>query len=189
MTKKSTSEKIITASLELLKQQGDRGVTMRKVAQLTGLSLSNVQYYFKTKDDLLKAMADRYFADCLDTLRLKKPLSSQEELLPALTDLCKEFLSHGHEISEMCRVFREYWAIATRNEAIEAYLEKYYCEMFSLLCEKLEPVSAGPESLSKAVVILIPYIEGYSITAKAMGRSLEQVSDTMAGLVASALKD
>ncbi|GAL09454.1 hypothetical protein JCM19233_420 [Vibrio astriarenae] len=65
MSKKSAKiEKVLDISIELLRQEGDYGVSMRKVATLAEMSLSNVQYYFKTKDDLLKAMADRYFQQC-----------------------------------------------------------------------------------------------------------------------------
>ena len=73
-----------------MKTEGDHGVTMRKVASSANMSLSNVQYYFKTKDVLLKALADRYFQACLEEIREMPPVESLET---DLENLLSDFLS------------------------------------------------------------------------------------------------
>lgn len=55
---------ILDRALDMLKETGDSGLTMRKLAERAGMRLSNVQYYFKSRDHVLKAMATRYFEDC-----------------------------------------------------------------------------------------------------------------------------
>ncbi|WP_070969650.1 TetR/AcrR family transcriptional regulator [Vibrio sonorensis] len=176
MAKKSKKvDMILDVAIELLRSEGDYGVTMRKVASIADMSLSNVQYYFKTKDELLKAMADRYFQQCLEEVASYPILDKQEDLKPLLA----RFLSHGHELSDMCRIFREYWAISTRNETVDDYLREYYCSMVALTQDKLRPLAACETSLSKAVSVLIPFVEGYTISAKSLSHDLQSMIATL----------
>ena len=177
--KKAKTEKILDVSIELLKSEGDFGITMRKVATLADMSLSNVQYYFKNKDALLIAMADRYFQQCLDEISSQPELAEQQDLKP----LVHAFLVHGLEISDMCRIFREYWALSTRNEAIEGYLSKYYQTLAGILSDKLKHLAVDESSLGKAVSIFIPYVEGYSITAKSLPQDFEVMSAVLSDVM------
>lgn len=144
---------------------------MRKVANLSEMSLSNVQYYFKTKNDLLIAVADRYFAKGLTEMREMAVVKTEDEL----TDFVRAFLQHGLEISEMCRIFREYWAISTRNQAIKEYLDSYYQSYFSVVSEKLSPLTRSESNLSNAVAIFLSTTEGYSVTAPSIPVDYETV--------------
>ncbi|MCV6612039.1 MAG: TetR/AcrR family transcriptional regulator [Amphritea sp.] len=187
MKKIKKSEVIVDCALELLKEEGDHGLTMRQVAQRCGMSLSNAQYYFKSKDDLLKAMADRYFNLCLTDVQGQSRITSVESLNAELSTLLYQYLKHGLEVSEMCRIFREYWAIATRNEAIEEYLVNYYRNLTDALADKLEPVASGPEALNRAVSIIIPYVEGYTITARSLPMDIDEVNAMLTTAVESVL--
>ncbi len=180
MSKKNAKiERILDISIELLRQEGDFGVSMRKVATLTEMSLSNVQYYFKTKDELLKVMADRYFQQCLDELAEQPKLSDASEL--------KHFifaqLSHVYQVSDMCRIFREYWAISTRNAAIDVYLIAYYRTMASSLNKIFKPLAKDDASIERAVSVFIPFVEGYSITARALPVELDSVTESLSSIV------
>lgn len=188
MKKINKAEKIVDCALMLLKTAGDHGVTMRQVAQRSDMSLSNVQYYFKNKDELLKAMADRYFGLCIQDIQDQVGLTEQGDIEAELSAMLLEYLKHGLEISEMCRIFREYWAIATRNEAIDHYLTDYYKRMIEALSQKLEPAAASPESLTHAVSLIIPYVEGYTITSRALPVDIEQANRMLVTLVMSVLR-
>ncbi|KZX75119.1 transcriptional regulator [Oleiphilus sp. HI0009] len=173
------TEKIIDLALEMLKNQGSFGVTMRQVASHADMSLSNVQYYFKNRDELLKAMADRYFEQCLDELRSINTLKDRNSLEEKLSPLISAFLSQGVHLSDMCRIFREYWAISSRNDAIKKYILEYYKEMASILMAKLLPVAHSEKSAAETVSLIIPYIEGYSITGMAMPEGIERMTELM----------
>lgn len=189
MKRSGKAEKIIDVALSLLKNEGDYGVTMRQVAVKAEMSLSNVQYYFKQKDDLLKAMADRYFNACLQEMSAMRPLTNPESIHSDLTELLKSFLSHGLQVSEMCRIFREYWAISTRNSAIDAHIKQYYREMVTILSELLRPVSNSDKGLSLAVSIIIPYVEGYSVTALSMPEDIDSITEQLAGVITALLTE
>ncbi|HAS6346868.1 TPA: TetR family transcriptional regulator [Vibrio vulnificus] len=180
MRKKNAKiEKILDISIALLRQEGDFGVSMRKVATLAEMSLSNVQYYFKTKDELLKAMADRYFQQCLDELAEHPQLSDASELKHFISAQ----LSHVYQVSDMCRIFREYWAISTRNAAIDAYLIAYYRTMASSLNKIFKPLAKDDASIERAVSVFIPFVEGYSITARALPVELDSVTESLSSIV------
>ncbi len=189
MKKNSKPEQVLDVAFELLKSSGDHGVTMRQVASTAGMSLSNVQYYYKTKDELLKALADRYFNACLEELRAIKPANSHETLDADLEDFLALVLQHGIEVTEMCCIFREYWAISTRNEEISNHINDYYKEMVTILSDMFRPVAKSEAGLAKAVSVIVPYVEGYSITARAMPNDIQTVTQTMKGVVLRLLKE
>ncbi len=187
MKKNTKTEKVLDVAFELLKSAGDHGVTMRQVASTAGMSLSNVQYYYKTKDELLKALADRYFNTCLEELKSVKPVESRATLEEDLERLLVLFLQHGIEVTEMCCVFREYWAISTRNEEISNHIDQYYKEMVKILSDKLSPAAKSEEGLTKAVSFFIPYVEGYSITANAMPNNIQSITESLIVIISDLL--
>lgn len=183
MKKSEKSERILDVALTLLKNEGDYGVTMRRVAAGANMTLSNVQYYFKNKDNLLVALADRYFQSCLAEMREMPKLTSHDTLTEDLKSLVKSFLCHGLELTEMCRIFREYWAISTRNEAIEQYLKAYYQSSAQVLSAIFSPVAATSENATKAIALFVPYVEGYSITATSLTTDFEDDVKEMSDLL------
>ena len=54
-----TRQRIVDAALELFRQNGYDGTTMRAVAQQAGVSLGNAYYYFASKDDLVLGFYDQ----------------------------------------------------------------------------------------------------------------------------------
>ncbi|WP_440054107.1 TetR/AcrR family transcriptional regulator [Pseudoalteromonas sp. T1lg65] len=176
MNKNKKVEKIIDTALALLKSVGDQGLSMRQVAANSDMSLSNVQYYFKTKDQLLKAMAERYFQHCLHDLRAMPPLQSQQTIETELHAMLTEFLSHRQAVSEICSMFREYWAIATRSEVIADYLKQYYLQVAEVLSEKLRPVANSEQGVNCVITFLIPFLEGYAVTIKALPETPEKTA-------------
>lgn len=183
------AEKVLDVALELLQKEGDYGVTMRQVASNAEMSLSNVQYYFKNKNELLKAVADRYFNACLNDMRAMTVINSSETAEQDIREFLRHSLCHGLEVSEMCRIFREYWAISTRNEVIDEHIKSYYREMSVIMSNLFLPAAKSKEGLSKAVSVVIPFIEGYSITALAMPEDIESTTSSILFLVIKLLNE
>ncbi|MGW8959333.1 TetR/AcrR family transcriptional regulator [Paenibacillus sp. NPDC055715] len=46
-----TREKILEVTGKLLKSKGIKGITTRKIAELTGFNAASVNYYFGSKDN------------------------------------------------------------------------------------------------------------------------------------------
>ena len=165
----SPKEKLILdCALKLLIETGDVGLTMRKLSDCAGMRLSNVQYYFKSRDDVLKAMVGQYFEEC--TANLRKLTQNSEAKTPRekLQFLALEGLSHGHEISDMCRAFREIWAISSRNEVIDRCLMEYYRNFSNLMVDFAFSSKLDDGSRERLRTLLPAFFEGYSITGRAL---------------------
>ena len=77
-------------------------------------------------------------------------------------------LDHVDHISDMCRIFREIWALSTRNEGIHSQLVRYYEVTLNKLTELLIPLADNREAAVTMACLLMPYFEGYSITFMAL---------------------
>ena len=62
----NTLKQILAASNEIFINEGYAGLTIRKVAKKTGLSVGNVNYYFSAKHDLIVATLEEALADYVE---------------------------------------------------------------------------------------------------------------------------
>lgn len=181
-------EHILKCAMVILKESGDQGLSMRKVADTAGMSLSNVQYYFKTKELLLSALLKAFLLDytksmqAISFIEQEDPKKRLEELLfYILDDIEKE---------ECAVVFKEIWAIAGRNVEVKKAVDKYYQDLHRMLFDVLEkaaPEKCNEQQVNSAVAILLPFIEGYCITHSNLRVSSEKISEKLAEILYSLL--
>lgn len=181
-------QQILNHGLTLLRDHGDHGLTMRQVAVNAGMSLSNVQYYFRTKNDLLKGMVDYYFQKCENEFDAKMDSSESDDVRKNIYKLISINLFHGEALTEMCKIFREFWAIATRNKEINDHLLSYYSRYAERLSEEIELLSVDPDFIPQAIGLLLPYFEGYSITAKSLPLNADKVANMLTDITMSVLE-
>ncbi|MEM6279270.1 MAG: TetR/AcrR family transcriptional regulator [Verrucomicrobiota bacterium] len=176
----TTQENILAAALSILKEFGTEGLTMRKVAAEASMSLGNLQYHFKDRTFLLAGLADHYFSECsalLDDYEHSPPGGTSDEKLTTLLSL---LLEHVDPISDMCRIFREMWTLAARDEEMQARLVQYYQTFYGKLTHLLSPIAGSEEAAEWMAHLIVPYLEGYSITFAALPRGK---AETVAMLV------
>jgi AcrR family transcriptional regulator len=58
-----TRDAIVDAALELFRENGFDGTTMRAIAERAGVSVGNAYYYFSSKDELVQGFYDQLVAD------------------------------------------------------------------------------------------------------------------------------
>ena len=92
------------------------------------------------------------------------------------------------DIQDWCEVFREIWAISCRSEKVLSSLETYYKKCGAEL--ELLLISLGfSEQKSKVVVsLLIPFIEGFSITSNALPLPKTEVINLIINLLVDEIK-
>ena len=178
---------ILGAALELLKEVGAEGLSMRKVATGAGMSLGNLQYHYKNRTALLNALATFYFDECSRLLvdYRHRPASGSPE--QKLEQFVLFLLKQTDGISDMCRVFREIWSVATRDQAISDSLTAYYATLLQQVAETLETAGFSKTDSQKIASLLLPFVEGYSITADALPVSNRQLADMLTRSVSSIL--
>lgn len=159
------SELIYLNAIEILKESGDQGLSMRKLAERTNMSLSNLQYYFKTKDVLLAAMLDDFLARCSQQTDefLETVVGSTREKLKAFL----MFWLNNDEWMEWCTIFKELWAISQRNNAVKTSLNQYYFSYYDYLVQMIAGIArddCDKSRIDAAASILISCSEGYFVT-------------------------
>ena len=164
----STTEKglgrahdILHAARGLLAIQGYAGLSMRKVAAETGMSLSNVQHYYQSKDALLEALLlytmdlfqtkmDAISAAMTSATRIDKFLSTCDMFLEEISDP----VTHA--------IFFELWALASRNDFASRLMDKMLGRerkaIFNLICG-LNPAISNEQYMQRAILI-VAQIEG-----------------------------
>lgn len=144
---------------------------MRKVAGEADMSLGNLQYHFKDKASLMSGLAEHYFGECtslLDGYKHTPPKGSAEEQLHQFISMLLDHVDHADGISDMCRIFREMWALSARNSEIHRQLVDYYRVMFDKLKSLFLLISRSEESATQMSSLILPYLEGYSIACEAL---------------------
>jgi AcrR family transcriptional regulator len=183
-------EHLLNCAMNILKELGDQGLTMRKVAEAAGMRLSNVQYYFKTKELLLGALLEGFllaYAESMELLSLPKQDNSEKKLKSLALHILNDV-----ESSECAVIFKEIWAISERNGVVKKAIDEYYQKLYAMLFEALK--QAGPENCQKqqldnAVVILLPFIEGYCITSSSINVSTKKLSEQLGVILYNLLSE
>lgn len=175
------TDAIIKTTIAVLAQDGAGGLSMRGIADETGISLGNLQYYYKDRDALLIATTQYYFKQCeqevaalLGKIIKSKPVPAEKIIRQLLGRVLME------EANEHCAMFREIWALAVRNKALEQAVHEYYRNYCNWLAGALSSLSSRPERI---VGLLVPYVEGYSIMGKSLSMKKNGVIDMLVELL------
>jgi AcrR family transcriptional regulator len=164
----STTEKglgraldILHAARALLAAEGYAGLSMRRVAADVGISLSNVQHYYKSRDALLEALLlytmdlfqkkmDGIAAVMTGASPIDRFLSTCDMFLEEITDP----VTHA--------IFFELWALASRNAFASGLMDKMLARerktIFNMI-RGLNPAIDDQEYMQRAV-LMVAQIEG-----------------------------
>lgn len=152
---------ILHAARLLLAADGYAGLSMRRVAAEVGISLSNVQHYYQSKDALLEALllytmelfqakVDSISAAMTSASPIDRFLSTCDMFLEELTDP----VTHA--------IFFELWALASRNEFASRLMDKMLArerKAIYKLIHGLNPLIGDEEYMQRAV-LMVAQIEG-----------------------------
>ena len=89
----------------------------------------------------------------------------------------------------MCRAFREIWAISSRNDIIGQCLMDYYRRFADVLADHAFGDELDTADRQKVKALLVPYFEGYSVTARSLTLENHVVVDMVTDIVLSLTKD
>ncbi|MDB5934968.1 MAG: TetR family transcriptional regulator [Massilia sp.] len=152
---------ILRAARALLAADGYAGLSMRRVAAEVGISLSNVQHYYQSKESLVEALLlytmdvfqakmDGISAEMVSASRSEQFLSTVDMFLDEITDP----VTHA--------IFFEIWALASRNAFASALMERMLRrerKAIYLLIRGLNPEIPDSEYMQRAV-LMVAQMEG-----------------------------
>jgi AcrR family transcriptional regulator len=155
------AHEILHAARGLLAAEGYAGLSMRRVAAAVGMSLSNVQHYYQSKDALLEALllyTMAVFQSKMDGISAAMPSSSRSERFLSTIDM---FLD---EITDPVThaIFFEIWALASRNAfasgLMDTMLGRERKAIYKLI-HGLNPLISDEETMRRAI-LMVAQIEG-----------------------------
>ncbi len=114
-------EKILSATREMLIHEGAEALTMRRVAAKLGMTLSNLQHYFSTKEDLINALVDAQYESYLESLKeiLTSDMTPQKKL-----GAVAQAISDDYQTDEGSILVWELWAFTGRNAYVAEAVNK-----------------------------------------------------------------
>ncbi|MCP3058823.1 TetR/AcrR family transcriptional regulator [Myxococcus sp. K38C18041901] len=156
-------ERILDAAMEVLVEEGYAGLALRGVAQRAGLSLGNLQYYFPTKQDVVRALLSRYLEAAIRHVRERMDGAGahpDQRLRHALDAILEDQESPRH-----FQLFAELWALAARDPMVAEALGVFYAGYREGLVELLQPLTPAltPARRERRAALLMAFFEGLSL--------------------------
>ncbi|RKG93643.1 TetR/AcrR family transcriptional regulator [Corallococcus terminator] len=154
---------ILDAAMDVLVQDGYAGLSLRGVAQRAGVSLGNLQYYFPTKQDVVRALLARYLEQALQRVHARVEGGGGEpaQRLRHAVDAVLE----DQDSPQACQFFAELWALAARDAMVADALAVFYAgyragvvELLRQLCPDLTPARR-----ERRAALLVAFFEGLSL--------------------------
>ncbi len=163
------TEEILAATRQMLIEEGAEAVTMRRVAAKLGMSLSNLQHYFSTKEDLINALVDAQYESYAQGLE-ERVHSGQtpEEQLSAFA----QYISDDYQTDEGSILVWELWAFTGRNAYVADAVNRAHESERRLIRKIIKQISPGlPKSqLDAKATAITSMFEGVGLFV-APGRS------------------
>lgn len=148
---------ILDAAAELVAEQGVSGLSMRRVATAAEISLAQVQYYFRTKADLVGAVFDRAGEQFLTTLA---PTLAGEPSLHRLRSIVWQWLPLDVARERRARIWLAYAAVAVTDTklaeasaGLDAQLRDWFTEQLNAL-HRVGLLDAGVDPITAAGQLL-----------------------------------
>ncbi|SIO72099.1 transcriptional regulator, TetR family [Burkholderia sp. GAS332] len=157
---RTTIARVLAVATELFISEGYGALTMRKVAQGVGLSLSNVQHYFRTREDLLEALIQDVVAQYsvrYAHIRNDKNLSPEVRL-----EKITRLLIEDDKQRRTQSLFINIWALAQTHEFARRIVEEMYFFQRQVFRELIAAVNPGltPTELSCRAALITSQLDG-----------------------------
>ena len=156
--------KILDAATQLLSEEGYAALTMRGIASACGISVGNLQYHFKTKDALWKALllreVERFEASQSHWNASKSSQGTGRALAHAV-----DYLLEDQKKSTSCALFRELWAVSLHDKDAANNMDqiyKLYTSKIAALAMDANPALSTSDAADRAMII-VSLIEGASL--------------------------
>ena len=154
---KKTPEKILNTAFDCLGERGYANVSMRDIAKQSGTALSQLTYYFETKEGLflevINMMTDRYLTELRN---LMKQTNSATKKRGALSQFFKDL---AKDDPKLLRLFVDFTAQAMWIPSFKQKMEHLFSQLTRIIdseivgSEKEIPMQDSQEALSTARMI------------------------------------
>jgi len=186
------ADEILAAARAVLVEEGYPALTTRKVAQRVRIRQSNVQYYFPSKADLVRALFGRAMTDSMQGLARRMAagrLSPRRRFLWSID----QFLQ-SHRDREEQVFLRELWALAAHEPDVAEAMNGFYARWVDLTTNTLLKLSPrlGKRRAQRRALAIVALVDGMSLFHGAVGLAhpaVDGIEREVREIVVSLLKD
>ena len=130
MRGKARTEAILATARALFIEGGNAEMTMRKVSERLGISLSNLQHYFPTSEALLNGMLSEVMKSYdPGYTKITENINDPKEQLAAVV----RYLIADATKAETEKLFVEIWSLATRDAMVREIFDRMYVHQRKML--------------------------------------------------------
>ncbi len=159
----NTALTILLAAEKLLIDEGYHNFSLRKVAARACLTLGNLQYYFPSKDALIKAMLDncieRYLA-LFEQIRAEAGTDPQEQFIALITGIIRDLNNKSTTV-----FFPEVWSLSNHDDHATEFMDAMYGRYRDVLIEVMALINPAlsPDQLRRLAIFISASMEGHTI--------------------------
>lgn len=152
---------ILDAAIELLIEHGYHNLSMRKVAQHAGVRLGNLQHYFPTRDELVKAMLDRMIEGYLGRFeQIRRTGDDPQREFRAIVE--SVILDLGKRRTTV--FFPELWSLSNHEPHVTRYMDQMYeryRQVLGAAIARMNP-ALSPLQVRRLALFVSASIEGHT---------------------------
>lgn len=166
----SRRRQIIDSARESFQERGFHATSMQDLFAASGLTAGAVYSYFKSKDDLIVAIAEDNMREVLARFGEVASHNKRENATDLLADAL-DVIRKQHQENQFAHVAVQVWAEALRNERVRSQLSALLATLATDLQSALRAsgcVRADVEGLAGALLAIIP---GYILQLTVRGDS------------------
>jgi AcrR family transcriptional regulator len=158
-----TALAILLAAEQLIIDEGYHNFSLRKVASAADLTLGNLQYYFPSKDSLLKAMLDNCIQSYLDRFEAVRAAAGQDpeaQFVGLITEILRDLNSRRTTV-----FFPEVWSLANHDDHATGFMDAMYDRYRAVLIEviaQLNP-SLSLDQQRRLAIFISSSMEGHTM--------------------------
>ena len=155
-----TKDRILAASMKIISEEGIQGLSAKKIADLLGISKSNIFHHFGSVEEVLNVI----FENILDYL--VQPVKSHQGpgLEAFLLFLGESIYSLNEEEKLTYSVLLNFYNTCLYNEKYRGYLLTTKAEMINAIATQLSRYSSqSKERLLKISEMIIMTLDGYGL--------------------------
>lgn len=121
---KNGHEHILYAALTILIDEGYNAISFRNIAKACDMTVGNVNYYFSSKQELIRQLLEAiigHYEDTFDDLYAEGNLAAEERLKAYITVVIEDI-----KTKKTTRLFPELWALGNHDEFVAERVEALY---------------------------------------------------------------
>lgn len=154
---------ILDAATAILVHDGYALLSTRKIAARAGMRPGNLQYYYRTKEDVVRAVLERYLDRAFQALETR--LADADGAPAARLHSALDAALADQRSAESCRFFFELWALAAHDhsvaDAMREFYARYWRRVVTLVLE-VNPALGRPRAERRAA-LFIALLEGLTL--------------------------